>query len=118
MNADTDYGVVLVTTNSQEEATELARKLVTERLAACVSLYPSRSVYRWQGELEESAEWQLLIKTQLRQFPRLAARIRELHSYDVPEIIALPIVAGSQPYLDWLGEQVRDQWLIDGSIEV
>jgi periplasmic divalent cation tolerance protein len=100
----TDYGVVLVTTNSEAEAEKLATALVTEKFAACVSVLPVRSVYTWEGELCKEQEWQLVIKTDLSQFEKLAARVKELHSYDVPEIIALPIVAGSQPYLDWIGE--------------
>ncbi|MBV9385794.1 MAG: divalent-cation tolerance protein CutA [Chroococcidiopsidaceae cyanobacterium CP_BM_ER_R8_30] len=103
----TGYGVVLVTTDSQKEAETIAGALVQFRLAACVSLLPIHSIYTWQGEVHREPEWQLLIKTDLAQFETLAAKIRELHSYEVPEIIALPIVAGSQPYLQWISEQVE-----------
>ncbi|HEY9763977.1 MAG TPA: divalent-cation tolerance protein CutA [Trichocoleus sp.] len=99
------YGVVLVTASSQEEALKLADHLVKDALAACVNLFPVQSVYTWQGELHHDTEWQLVIKTNLDCFAQLEARVRELHSYEVPEIIALPIVKGSEPYLSWLAEQ-------------
>lgn len=102
-----NYGVVLVTAASQQEAEAIANSLVKSQLAACVSLLPIHSIYTWQGELHQEQEWQLLIKTDLAQFSSLEAKIRELHSYEVPEIIALPILAGSQPYLQWISEQVQ-----------
>jgi periplasmic divalent cation tolerance protein len=98
----TGFGVVLVTTASETEAENLAIALLNDRLAACVSIYPIRSIYRWQGQIENEREWQLTIKADLKQFEQLSAKIQELHTYAVPEIIALPIVAGSQTYLDWL----------------
>lgn len=101
------YGVVLVTAGSQQEAEAIATSLVKSQLAACVSLVPIQSIYTWQGELHQDQEWQLLIKTDLTQFQTLEAKIRELHSYEVPEIIALPIVAGSHPYLNWISESVH-----------
>ncbi|BAQ65272.1 divalent-cation tolerance protein CutA [Geminocystis sp. NIES-3709] len=100
------YGVVLVTVNNQKEAESIAKTLVEESLAACVNFMPITSVYRWQGEVCCDSEWQLIIKTDLKLFPRLENRIRELHSYDVPEMIALPIIKGSQPYLDWVQQNV------------
>ena len=104
----TQYGVVLVTTGSKEEAGAIARTLVEANLAACVSLLPIQSVYTWQGEVHQDEEWQLIIKTDLSQFSSLEAKIREIHSYELPEIIALPILQGSQPYLDWIGSLVKD----------
>jgi periplasmic divalent cation tolerance protein len=103
------YGVVLVTAPSQEEALKLANHLVKESLAACVNFFPLRSVYKWQGEIHYDDEWQLLIKTDLDYFNILAARIQELHSYEVPEVIALPITQGAKPYLDWMSEQTTFQ---------
>lgn len=103
----TNYGVVFVTVASQEEGNAVASALVAEKLAACVTIVPIHSVYRWQGQVHSDAEWQLTIKTDLRQFQALEAKIKELHSYEVPEIIALPIVAGSTAYLDWIGENVK-----------
>jgi periplasmic divalent cation tolerance protein len=100
------YGLVLVTASSQSEGEAIAQALLQFKLAACVSLMPIRSLYTWNGEVHNEAEWQLMIKTDLRSFSQLEAKVRELHSYEVPEVIALPIVMGSQPYLSWISEQV------------
>ena len=105
--ATPSLGVVLVTAGSEAEAESLARHLVDSRLAACVSLWPLRSVYRWQGEVQVEPEWQLLIKTDLAQFDALAQAVTAHHSYAVPEIIALPLVAGLPAYLSWLQAQVE-----------
>ena len=100
------YGVVLVTAESEEQARAIASSLVKEKYAACVSVMPVHSVYTWQEEVHSDPEWQLMIKTDLNQYSQLETRIRELHSYEVPEIIALPIQAGLTPYLNWIGENV------------
>ncbi|MBP0018037.1 MAG: divalent-cation tolerance protein CutA [Cyanobacteria bacterium SBLK] len=100
------YSLVLVTAGSEEEANEIASALVNEQLAACVSIAPIQSVYRWQGKIERDREWQLTIKTHLALFPALETKIKDLHSYDVPEMIAIPIIMGSQSYLDWLSKSV------------
>ncbi len=102
-----NYGIVLVTAATETEAKELALALVQAQLAACVSLFPIQSVYTWQGQVEQTQEWQLLIKTHLAKFPALEAKIREIHSYEVPEILALPIQQGSAAYLNWLATQVK-----------
>jgi len=95
--------VVLVTAGTRDEAERLAQALVGERLAACVNvLGPIASVYRWRGEVQRDEETLLVIKTQRRHFDQLAARVSALHSYENPEIVALPIVAGAAPYLAWL----------------
>lgn len=95
--------VVLSTAGSQEEAERLARALVEERLAACVNLVaPLTSIYRWQGTIERASEVLLVIKTRRALATRLIARLRALHSYDVPEAVVLPITAGARPYLEWL----------------
>jgi periplasmic divalent cation tolerance protein len=99
--------VVLTTVGSPEEAHRLARLLVERRLAACVNLIPNlTSIYRWQGAIEEAAETLLLIKTTADQLLALEAAIRELHSYDLPEFLTLPVESGSQPYLAWLLDSV------------
>ena len=104
-----DFVVVFVTAGSPAEGDRLARALVEERLAACVNrAAPIQSVYRWQGKVEQSEEELLIIKTRKSLFAALETRIRELHSYSVPEIIALPIVDGSEGYQRWLGEQLSD----------
>jgi len=104
-----EFLVVYVTVGSPEEGERLAHALVEERLAACVSrVAPVRSVYRWQGQIEQNDEELLIIKTKRALFERLKTRVQELHSYSVPEIIALPILEGSEPYLKWLKEQLVD----------
>jgi periplasmic divalent cation tolerance protein len=99
--------VVLVTAPTMEQAAQLGRTLVEERLAACANLVPGlRSIYRWQDAVQDDAEVLLLIKTTAARFDRLAQRVRELHSYETPEVLALPVVAGSPAYLQWLTAQV------------
>lgn len=100
--------LVLVTCGSAKEAKKIAEVLVRGRLAACVNFLtsPVQSIYRWEGKVETAKEYLLLIKTSRRRLAALEKEIRRLHSYAVPEIIALPIVAGSKPYLKWLLESV------------
>jgi periplasmic divalent cation tolerance protein len=92
----------------QETAQEIASALVSDRLAACVNLFPIHSVYRWEGQVEQAAEWQLVIKTDLSLFEAIADALQLLHPYDVPEIVALPIQQGYAPYMNWLEESVRE----------
>jgi periplasmic divalent cation tolerance protein len=102
-----EFIVVYITAGSPEEGDHLAQALVSERLAACVNRIKSvQSTYRWQGQVEQSEEELLIIKTRRDLFPALEKRVRELHSYSVPEIIAVPLVTGSAGYLSWLQEQV------------
>jgi periplasmic divalent cation tolerance protein len=98
-----DYGIMLTTTPSREEAQKIARLLIAERLAACVQLSPIESFYVWEGETQNEAEILLLIKTRAALFDAAIARIKQVHSYSVPEIVALPFAAGSAGYLDWIG---------------
>ncbi|MCM1984136.1 divalent-cation tolerance protein CutA [Lyngbya confervoides] len=97
--------VVLVTASSHQEARAIAQQLIQQKLAACVNLFPLESLYLWEGHLQEAAEWQLIIKTTAHCFDTLRTTVIAHHSYEVPEILALPIVAGSPPYLDWLRTQ-------------
>jgi len=100
---DDDAIVVFMTAANGEEATRLADMLVGAHLAACVQILPEmESVYRWQGKIERSSEVLLLAKTTRVKFDDLEREVRALHSYDTPEIVAVPIVAGSAPYLHWL----------------
>ena len=102
------YIVVLVTCGSEEEALRIAHALVEGHLAACVNLVsPIRSIYRWEGKIWDEKEWLLIIKTQAKRFDRLKKRVKSLHSYDVPEIISLPIVEGSSSYLNWIRENTK-----------
>ena len=103
----TDYVVILVTASSRQEADAIAQALVADNLAACVSFTQIHSVYTWQGKVNSDDEWQLVIKTHIDKFSQLETKVKEIHSYEVPEIIALPIVAGSLPYLSWISEQVQ-----------
>jgi periplasmic divalent cation tolerance protein len=103
----TDAIQVVTTVADQADAKRIAAALVAQRLAACVQVSgPIESTYRWKDQIEKSQEWVCAIKTQHVLFPEVEAAIRELHSYDEPEIIALPIIAGSQGYLDWIAESV------------
>jgi periplasmic divalent cation tolerance protein len=95
--------VVYVTAPQEDEAAAIAKALVGEGLAACVNIVRGiRSLYRWQGKIEDDTEVLMIIKTQASLFERLSSRVRELHSYSVPEVIALPIVSGSDDYLAWV----------------
>jgi periplasmic divalent cation tolerance protein len=105
-----DAIVVLMTAGSREEAARLADVLVVARLAACVQILPEiESVYHWKGNIERAAEILLLAKTTQSNFAALEAMVRSLHSYETPEIIALPINASSAPYLEWLTASVIPQ---------
>jgi len=106
MAALTEPIVVLVTTATEGEAIHIAEVLVNERLAACVNFRPVQSIYRWQSEVCRDAEYQLMIKTDKALMTAVEAMVMQHHSYELPEIIALPIVAGSDEYLSWLGDQL------------
>jgi periplasmic divalent cation tolerance protein len=99
----TDKIVILSTCGSAEEAARIARALVEKKLAACVNVTPAvRSIYRWKGAIEDQEETLLVIKSSRGLFDQLRAEIEKLHSYEVPEVIAVPIVEGSEGYLEWL----------------
>jgi periplasmic divalent cation tolerance protein len=102
------YWQIATTLASEAEALQLAQAIVERRLAACVQVVgPITSVYRWQGAMETSREWQCLIKTPAACYDELASTILELHAYDVPELIATEIVAGSPTYLAWIAQETR-----------
>ena len=104
----TDKILVLTTAGSEEEAKRIARALIERRLAACVNIAPRvSSIFRWQGKIEESEEHLLIIKTSADTFAQVSSAIKELHSYEVPECIAIEIVDGSAPYLNWITESVK-----------
>ena len=106
----TDKIVVLSTCASSEEAERIARTLVEKKLAACVNILPAvRSIYRWKGAIEDDQETLLLIKTSRALFGELRVEIQKLHSYEVPEAIAIPIVDGLERYLKWMADALRDE---------
>lgn len=106
---------VFTTTARKQEAQQIAQTLVEERLAACVQILgPITSTYRWQGAVETSEEWLCLIKTRQELYLPLEAAIRRIHPYDVPEILAVPVVAGSESYLAWLKGETEIKGLGSG----
>ena len=104
----TDGVIVLITASSYDEAEKIAAALVNEHLAACVNIVPEvRSLFFWEGKTQDAREVLLICKGSLQLVEKLIIRVRELHSYTVPEIIAIPIVAGSREYLDWVEKTVK-----------
>jgi len=105
----TDKFVVLVTCANAAEARRVARAVVDSRLAACANILPDAvsSIYRWKGKVETAKERLVLIKTSRKRLAKLQAAVEQIHSYDVPEFIALPIAAGSRAYLSWLDENLK-----------
>ena len=100
--------VTLCTVPDRESGERIAKALVEERLAACVNVVPGlTSVYRWEGKVEEASEALLLIKTAASKFEALKKRVQELHPYDLPEIIALSVTAGSSDYLKWITDSIK-----------
>jgi periplasmic divalent cation tolerance protein len=108
VRAMTDALLVFTTLPSADKAAELAKALIEERLAACANLLPAiRSIYRWQGKLQDENEVLVLLKTRAEHLERLKLRILELHPYEVPEVLAVPVEAGYQPYLEWLAGETK-----------
>jgi periplasmic divalent cation tolerance protein len=106
-----EHLVVLMTAGSQEEADRIAEALVTELLAACVNVLPGvTSVYRWEGDVRRDEEWLLVAKSTREALDDLVRCVQALHSYDLPEIIALPVVGGSEAYLRWVASEVHGGW--------
>jgi periplasmic divalent cation tolerance protein len=105
----TGYVQVLTTAGSEEEAEAIGSALLEQRLAACVQvLGPILSRYRWQGQLERGREWQCLAKTEAALYERVESAIRAVHSYEQPEILAIPVLAGSRGYLEWVSASLRE----------
>jgi periplasmic divalent cation tolerance protein len=109
----TDKQIVLSTAGSEEEARKIARHLVERQLAACVNLIPQvESIYRWQGKIETAREWLLLIKTRAETFSAVHQAIQELHSYDLPECIAIGVENGSAEYLEWIADSLSNDAIL------
>ncbi len=101
--SDINEVIVFITASNEDEAAIIAKAIVEAKLAACVNIVRSiRSIYLWQGTIEDENESLMIVKTRQELFETLSSRVKELHSYDVPEIIALPIIEGSEDYLKWL----------------
>ena len=106
----TDKIVIFSTCSSAEEAGRIARRLVEARLAACVTVVPgAQSTFHWKGAVEQSEEWLLVIKSNRDLFVQLKTQLQELHSYEVPEVIAVPIVDGAESYLNWMDREMAVQ---------
>ena len=104
----TDLVIVLTTVAADARADELARQLVDEGLAACVNLYPPMvSTYRWKGRVERESEQQMVIKTTRARVAALETRLRQLHPYELPEFVVLPVESGSEAYVDWVRDATR-----------
>jgi len=102
------YIVLLITTATAEEAQRISRVLLEQRKIACVNIVPEvSSFFWWQGKLDSAQESLLIIKTKALLLNEVVALVRENHSYDIPEIIALPIIGGNQNYLEWIGNEVK-----------
>ena len=104
----TEFVQLTTTTGTRQDAEELAAELVSRRLAGCVQVSgPIHSTFRWQGKVESSEEWMCTVKTSGAQIPAIKSLLEEIHRYEVPELIATPIVDGNEAYLNWLGEQLE-----------
>ena len=105
-----DKILVMITAGSEEEGARIAEALLEERLIACANLVGGiRSLYRWKGQVCDDREILLLCKTQRQLFPQLSGKVKSIHSYEVPEIIALPLIEGWQPYLDWVEQETTPE---------
>lgn len=102
-----DHVQVVTTTDSEDDAAALARGIVEARLGACVQVAPVRSFYRWEGAAQDDPEWQLQVKTSAARLDELIDHIKTHHNYDVPEIIATPIIAGNNEYLSWVDDETQ-----------
>jgi periplasmic divalent cation tolerance protein len=103
------YIVIFVTTNSSASAETIGEKLVENNLVACVNIVPKvKSIFRWKGKLEKSNEILLVLKTKSALFDKIVKQVKEIHPYEVPEIIGLPIICGNRKYLDWIEREVEE----------
>jgi periplasmic divalent cation tolerance protein len=102
------YIIILVTASSKKEADDISQKLLEQKLIACANIVgPVSSLFHWGGKVEQAEEFLILMKSRLDLFDAVSERVKALHSYEVPEVVALPIVAGSKAYLDWLGTSLH-----------
>ena len=103
----TQYRLVYITAKDEEEANRIGQALVGEKLAACVSIHPIRSIFRWQGEISQEREVAILAKTRAELVDEVMSRVKELHSYEVPCIIVLPLEKGNPDFLEWISQSTK-----------
>ncbi len=101
------YCSIYITTGDEDEARRIGRTLVEERLAACVNILPIKSIYRWEGDVEEEGEMVMFVKTRAELADQVIERVKELHSYEVPCIVSFPITKGNPDYLKWIEESTK-----------
>jgi len=102
------YIQIITTTDRREEAENIAKRLVEKRLVSCAQILgPIKSIYWWKGNMEEAEEWMIFFKTKMELFKDVESSIKEIHSYEVPEIIAVPITGGSKDYFSWIEEETQ-----------
>ena len=101
------YRLIYITTKDEEEAEKIGRALVEEKLAACVNIHPIKSIYWWQGEIAEESEMAMFVKTKAELVDEVIKRVKELHSYQVPCIVSLPIEEGHPDFLEWIGRSTK-----------
>lgn len=101
------YGLIYITAKDEAEAKKIGKALVKERLVACVNIHPIKSIYRWKGKVQEESEAVMLVKTKAELVDRVIQRVKELHSYEVPCIVSIPIEKGYKKFLEWVGESTR-----------
>ncbi len=106
------YRLLYITARDGTEATRISRALLEAKLAACVNMFPVQAMYWWQGDIEEARETALLVKTTASLVDKVMLKVRELHSYEVPEIISLPIEKGFPPFLRWIDESTRGERMV------
>ncbi|MFA4935573.1 MAG: divalent-cation tolerance protein CutA [Candidatus Methanoperedens sp.] len=102
------FSIVYITAGDMEEARKIGRKLVEEKLAACVNIFPITSIFRWKGNIDESQEFGIIAKTKTQKVKEIEKRVKELHSYEVPCVVSFGIVEGSADFLKWVGESVEE----------
>ena len=101
------YYLIYITTKDEDEAKKIGKTLVEEKLAACVNTHPIKSIYRWEGEIQEEGEVAMLVKTKAQLADKVIARVKELHSYEVPCIVSLPIEKGNPDFLEWIKKSTK-----------
>ncbi len=100
------FSVIYITAGNSEEARRIGKKLIEERLAACVNIFPITSIYRWKDDIEESDEFGMIVKTKTEKVKEIEKRVKQLHSYEVPCVLSFDAGEGSAEYLKWIGESV------------